>query len=109
MSLLGAMVRRALDGEPAAVMIEGPAGVGKSRLLAAARTLAQEAGLRTLGARGSELERELAFGVVRQWFEPALRGPSRRGTWLSGAAAAAERVFDPSRAPGARSKTGVSR
>lgn len=100
MSLLGAMVRRALDGEPAAVMIEGPAGVGKSRLLAAARTLAQEAGLRTLGARGSELERELAFGVVRQWFEPALRGPSRRGTWLSGAAAAAERVFDPSRAPG---------
>ena len=51
---------------------KGPGGIGKTRLLAAARGAAREAGMRTLHARASELERSFTFGVVRQLFEPAL-------------------------------------
>ncbi len=50
----------------AVVVIEGPAGIGKTRLLAEGRRLAHAAGARTLVARASELEGELAFGVVGQ-------------------------------------------
>lgn len=51
------------------VAIEGPAGVGKTRLLASAREIAAEHGLVSLVARGGRLEREFAFGIVRQLFE----------------------------------------
>src|SRR3954454_4210105 len=54
------------------VVIEGPAGIGKTALLAAARTAAAHEGMRVLRARGVELERDFAFGVVRQLFEPPL-------------------------------------
>src|SRR6266480_6198000 len=54
------------------LVIEGPAGMGKTALLAAARTAAAEGGMRVLRARGTELERNFAFGVVRQLFEPPL-------------------------------------
>ena len=53
-------------------MIEGPAGIGKTALLAQARAAAVESGMRVLRARGAELERKFAFGVVRQLFEPTL-------------------------------------
>ena len=52
------------------------AGIGKTALLAEARALAQEAGLRVLSARGSELERSFSYGVVRQLFEPLLASQS---------------------------------
>src|SRR5213592_982673 len=58
------------------LVIEGPAGIGKTALLAAARTAAANSGMRVLRSRGSELERDFAFGVVRQLFEPALAGLS---------------------------------
>lgn len=54
------------------VVIEGPAGIGKTALLAATRTSAADAGMRVLRSRGTELERDFAFGVVRQLFEPPL-------------------------------------
>ena len=54
------------------VVVEGPAGIGKTALLAAARAAAATSGMRVLRARGTELEREFAFGVVRQLFEPPL-------------------------------------
>src|SRR5215211_8520990 len=54
------------------LLIEGPAGIGKTALLAAARTAAAEGGMRALRSRGTELERDFAFGVVRQLFEPPL-------------------------------------
>jgi DNA-binding CsgD family transcriptional regulator len=77
-------------------------GVGKSRLLAAARSSAAVAGIRTLSARASELEREFPFGVVRQLFEAAVADPAERERLLSGAAAPAAAVFgaDTATAPG---------
>jgi predicted ATPase len=66
----------AREGRGTFVVLEGPAGIGKTALLAAARTAAANSGMRVLRSRGSELERDFAFGVVRQLFEPALAGLS---------------------------------
>src|SRR4051794_5388617 len=55
-SLLGMLLADAVAGEGRVALIEGPAGIGKTRLLAEAR--AQASGMRVLSARGSELERE---------------------------------------------------
>jgi hypothetical protein len=48
-----------------------------------------------LAARGSDLERELPFGVVRQLFDPVLVDPRDRARWLTGSAQPAARVFEP--------------
>ena len=58
-------------------MVEGPAGIGKTVLLAAARNEAGESGFRVLRARGAELEREFPFGVVRQLVEPLVAAASQ--------------------------------
>src|SRR5688572_5290981 len=77
--------------------IEGPAGIGKSRLLAETRERAQASGMRVLTARGSELEQGFSYGVVRQLFEPLLASAPRdeRDELLAGAAALAAPIFDP--------------
>jgi DNA-binding CsgD family transcriptional regulator len=62
----------ARTGRGTFVVIEGPPGIGKTALLAAARTAAADGGMRVLRSRGAELERDFAFGVVRQLFEPPL-------------------------------------
>jgi DNA-binding SARP family transcriptional activator len=76
------------------LVVEGPAGIGKSRLLVEARTLAQQQGMPVLLARGSQLERSFGFGGVRQLFEPMLVDPAERERLLSGAAASARGVFE---------------
>jgi DNA-binding CsgD family transcriptional regulator len=65
-------LERARDGRGAFVVLEGPAGIGKTALLGAVRASADAAGMRVLRSRGAELERDFGFGVVRQLFEPAL-------------------------------------
>src|SRR6266498_867566 len=82
------------------LVIEGPAGMGKTALLAAARTAALEGGMRVLRSRGTELERNFAFGVVRQLVEPPLVEASEleRAELLQGAAGVAGGLLGP---PGA--------
>ena len=83
------LVDSAARGRGAAVVLDGPAGIGKTSLVAAARRLAADRGLRSLAARGGELERDFAYGVVRQLFEApvAAAAPATRQSWLQGAAA----------------------
>ncbi|MGB8650611.1 MAG: BTAD domain-containing putative transcriptional regulator, partial [Mycobacteriales bacterium] len=76
------------------LLIDGPAGIGKSRLLVEARRLAAERSLPVLLARGSQLEKSFGFGAVRQLLEPLLADPARREQLLGGAAASARGVFD---------------
>ena len=79
----------------AALVIEGAAGMGKSRLLEEARAPASDLGLRVLAARATELEQGFPFGVVRQLFErPLLEADAgERDRWLAGAAALAADVL----------------
>jgi DNA-binding NarL/FixJ family response regulator len=87
---LAALVDAVPASEGRAVLIEGPAGIGKSALLAEARRRAADGGSLVLTARGSELEREFPFGVVRQLLEGVVAG---REDLLTGAAAPAASVF----------------
>ncbi len=63
------LVADARAGRGGIVAIEGPAGIGKTRLLDEACRDASETGLVVLRATGSALESELAFGVARGLFE----------------------------------------
>jgi predicted ATPase len=78
-----------------ALVIEGAAGMGKSRLLEEARARASELGVWVLGARATELEQGFPFGIVRQLLErPLLEADtSERERWLAGAAALAADVL----------------
>ena len=69
---ISAMIAAASMGTGSMLVLEGAGGIGKSRLLAATREQAAEAGFTVLSARGAELERAFPFGIVRQLFEPAL-------------------------------------
>ncbi len=82
------------EGRHGLLLVEGPAGIGKSRLLGEARRMAADRGVHVLSARGSQLENAFAFGVVRQLFEPALADPAGRDDLLGGAADGARGVFD---------------
>ncbi len=93
------------------VVIEAPAGLGKSRLLARARASAAELGLSVLSARATELEQGFPFGVARQLFERTLveADADQRDRWLSGAAALAGEVVTAEAAvPGSPQATGPS-
>ena len=72
------------------MVIEGPAGIGKTSLLAIVRERAARSGMTVLHARGTPLEREYAMGVVRQCLEPVVRGDPDRDGLLAGAARLAE-------------------
>ena len=88
-------------GEGRAILVEGPAGIGKSVLLAAIREQAESRGFRVFAGRGSELETDFPFGVVRQLFEAQVVDEASRAVALADAAAPAEAVFDvmPAHAP----------
>ena len=88
---LALSVERAVAGRGSLVHVEGPAGIGKTGLLEAARTLARERELPVLSAAGGELERDFAYGIVRQLFERRLRAipGSERAELLGGRAAPA--------------------
>ncbi|MGH4026902.1 MAG: helix-turn-helix transcriptional regulator [Pseudonocardiaceae bacterium] len=96
LDVLSALISAACRGTGHFVVVEGSAGIGKTRLLAAARAEGEQAGMRVLCARGSELERDFAYGMVRQLFEPVLAsaGRSGRADLLAGAAGQAGALFD---------------
>jgi DNA-binding CsgD family transcriptional regulator len=78
----------AVGGSPQFVVIEGAAGIGKTSLLDEFVQFGAEGTMRPLRARCDEMERELAFGVVRQLFEPLLAEapPDERERLLAGPA-----------------------
>src|SRR5438105_192188 len=105
LAALRAAVDAAAGGDGRLVLIEGRAGMGKTRLVAEARALAGEAEFEVLVARSAELEQEFAYGVVRQLFEPFLASlpEADRGGLLTGPAGLAGRLFDDDELTGAAS------
>ena len=86
-----ATLRAAARGEGRTLVVEGAAGMGKSRLLGEAQARATRLGFRVLTARATQLEEGFTFGVVRQLFERPLveADAGDRERWLAGAAALA--------------------
>jgi DNA-binding CsgD family transcriptional regulator/tetratricopeptide (TPR) repeat protein len=96
LAVLSAAGLAAGAGHGALVLVEGPAGIGKTALLHAACSRPPAPDLRILTARGLALERGFGYGIVRQLIEPvrAAAGPGEWETLLDGAAGLAVRVFD---------------
>ena len=61
---LGAAVERAVSGQLAIVLIEGPAGIGKTRLLAEVLRMAEARGCEVTRATANEMEQTRPFGVI---------------------------------------------
>jgi DNA-binding CsgD family transcriptional regulator len=90
---LDALIDEAAAGQARVALIEGPAGIGKTRLVAETRRRAADRGFRVLAAQGGEMEQGFSFGVVRQLFEPEVVSDEARA--LAGAARPARAVFEP--------------
>ena len=90
LGLMAALVARVRGGEGALLVVEGQAGVGKTELLRAAGEVGEAEGLCVLRARGSELDRAFAFGVVRQLLERVVADDAEL---LTGGAEPAAAVF----------------
>ncbi|MGD0197590.1 MAG: AAA family ATPase [Solirubrobacteraceae bacterium] len=95
LAAIDGLLSRAVAQDGGLLLVEGPAGIGKTTLLAWARERARRAGLPPLHARGGELEREFPYGIVRQLLESPVRTAtaSRRRRLLSGAAGLATPVI----------------
>jgi DNA-binding CsgD family transcriptional regulator len=92
---ISALLAAAGSGRGQLCVMEGPSGVGKSRLLDETASLAAVLRMGVLRARCSELTREHSFGVARNLFESiVIRAESgMRATLMRGPAALAEPVF----------------
>lgn len=97
---------RACAGEGTLILVEGPAGVGKTGLMREARAAAERAGVTPLEGRGSELEQPFAFGVVRQLLEPVINEAPPDGDPFAGGAGPAARLFEPDEERPARADGG---
>jgi class 3 adenylate cyclase len=95
LAAVDAAIVGAQSGAGKLVVIEGPAGIGKTSLLAEGRARAADSGVTVLYARASELEAAFSFGIVRQLFETAVgTAPEEaQSRLLGGAAAQAARLF----------------
>ncbi|MEV6604145.1 AAA family ATPase [Kutzneria sp. NPDC051319] len=92
LAAIRAMIGAAAAGHGRTALVEGPPGIGKTAVLAAAGEHARGRGLRVLTSIGGELEQDLPFTIVRQLFEPPLRTEDR-AELLAGAAGLAAPVF----------------
>ena len=66
--ILGEVLDRAVGGRPAVVLIEGEAGIGKTRLLDTAVEDARARGMQVARGRAEELEQHRPFGLVAAAF-----------------------------------------
>jgi len=77
-AVLGDAVDRVVSGRPAVVLIEGEAGIGKTRLLAGVLEDARGRGMQVAAARAEELERTRPFGLVAAAFGCVRSSPDPR-------------------------------
>jgi DNA-binding CsgD family transcriptional regulator len=80
------LIGRAQTGCGSVAVVEGPAGIGKTALSSEAMRRADGFAFSVLRGEGTRLEREYAFGVVRQLFAPALGSRSGSAELFEGAA-----------------------
>ena len=84
MQAICAALDHAASGRPAIVLIEGEAGIGKSRLLAEAQAAARERGLQVATGRAEELEQSRPFGIMAAVFGCARSATDPRRAAIAG-------------------------
>ena len=91
LGVLAGAVRQLAEGDGGVVVLDAPAGLGKTALLERAALFAADRGCLVRRAAPGPLERHFPFGVVRALLEAPLRDASaqERAQLLDGAAAAA--------------------
>jgi hypothetical protein len=91
-----AALSAALEGEASVLVVEGAAGLGKTRLAQAVAESAASRGFVVHAASGDELERGFAFGVLRDLLASMLGGQegADHDVALDGPAAATVRILD---------------
>jgi len=99
LAALDGALAQARGGRGRTVLVEAPAGLGKTSLLRAASQRAAETGFTCLRARAGELERDFAYGCVRQLLEPAVGAAPDRERLFAGAATLSRPLFRPSGPP----------
>ena len=101
LTALGEALDDASERRGRVVLIEAPAGLGKTSLLRFASETAAERGFACLRARANDLERDFAYGCVRQLLEPAvaLLSSGERERAFEGAAAMSSGLFGDEAAP----------
>jgi DNA-binding CsgD family transcriptional regulator len=62
------LLAEAQEGRGGAILLEGPAGIGKTSLLREARQLAERSGMMVFSSQTGRMERDLAWGAVLQLF-----------------------------------------
>jgi DNA-binding NarL/FixJ family response regulator len=82
------------SGSGRVVVVEGPAGIGKSSLLDAVARSAGAHGVTVVRARGGPFEQDATWGIARQLFDP-LRFQPGWSELTAGAAALSQRALDP--------------
>jgi DNA-binding CsgD family transcriptional regulator len=88
-------LRDAEERRGRAVVVEAPSGLGKTSLLREAAQRAEAAGFTGLRARASDLEKDFAYGLVRQLIEPvvATAAEPTRNSLFDGAASLSSCLF----------------
>jgi len=89
LNVLGDAREHLVAGRGSMVLIEGTAGIGKTRLLREASNLVGDDPIVVRAARAGQLEREMPFGVARLLLEPLLEraDETERPRLLAGSAA----------------------
>ena len=85
---LGEALDRVAAGGPAIVLVEGEAGIGKTRLLTEVLEDAAGRGMRVAAGRAEELERTRPFGVLAAAFGCTRSSPDPRRAAIAGLLAA---------------------
>jgi DNA-binding CsgD family transcriptional regulator len=88
LALIESALASAASGVGGLVLVHGPAGIGRTRLVASTVELARERNFETCVARCGELEREYRFAVIRDLLERRTLefSPAERSSALSGRA-----------------------
>lgn len=97
LELLHLTLEETQAGSGQALLIEGHAGIGKTRLYEAALDDARKLQFRVLRAAGAELERHVAFGIAAQLLRTQLDDltAKRRNTTLAGLPARVRALIRP--------------
>src|SRR5215471_20917841 len=83
MAVLGEALDRVASGQAAVVLIDGEAGIGKTRLLAEALREARDRGMQIAAGSAEELERTRPFGLVADAFGCVRSSPDARRTAIA--------------------------